>query len=181
MLQAERRGRAWCSSTARSAQYLPPRARPTQFRQILELLDKPQPASDTDVGAILHDVAERIKRRGLVIIISDLIDDEAKIADGLQHFRHNNHEVVVFQVLDDAELTFPYDRLTRFKDMEGAGRVVTEPQEPAGPLPGPDQRVHRRRSRPPASSAGSATTWSDTKQPYDQFLAAYLEKRARMG
>ena len=76
---------------------------------------------------MLHSIAERIKRRGLVIVISDLIDDEAKIASGLQHFRHDKHEVVVFHVMDDAELTFPWDRITRFKDMEGHGRVVTNP------------------------------------------------------
>src|SRR5688572_33208258 len=73
---------------------------------------------------MLHQLAERIKRRGLVILISDMLDDEKKIAEGLAHFRHNGHEVIVFHVLDDAELTFPYDRLTRFKDMEGTGRVV---------------------------------------------------------
>src|ERR1043166_8529381 len=107
---------------------LPPKARPTQFRRVLEALDHQYSKEDTDVGAVLHEVAERIRRRGLVIVISDLIDDDAKIAGGLQHFRHNNHEVIVFQVMDDAELTFPYDRLTRFKDMEGAGRVVANPK-----------------------------------------------------
>ena len=57
---------------------------------------------DTDVGKVLHEVAERIRRRSLVILISDLIDDEEKIAGGLQHFRHNNHEVLVFHTMDDA-------------------------------------------------------------------------------
>src|SRR5215469_11668842 len=87
-------------------QFLAPKARPTQFRRILELLDHDSAREDTDVGAVLHEVAERIRRRGLVIVISDLIDDVDKIAGGLQHFRHNNHEVIVFHVLDDAELTF---------------------------------------------------------------------------
>ena len=109
-------------------QYLPPKARKTQFRRILDLLDHSYSKEDTDVGAVLHDMAERIPRRGLVILLSDLIDDEAKIADGLQHFRHNSHEVIVFHVMDDAELTFPYDRLTRFKDMEGVGRVTANPK-----------------------------------------------------
>src|SRR5437764_4745206 len=109
-------------------QFLPPRARPTQFRRILELLDHDAAREDTDVGAVLHQVAERIHRRGLVIVISDLIDDEAKVANGLQHFRHDHHEVIVFHVLDDAELNFPYDRLTRFKDMEGAGRLTANPK-----------------------------------------------------
>src|SRR5258706_4974833 len=99
-------------------QYLPPRARPTQFRRVLDALEHPAIGGETDVGEVLHDVAERIKRRGLVVVISDLIDDEASVSNGLQHFRHNKHEVVVFQVMDDAELTFPYDQLTHFNDME---------------------------------------------------------------
>src|SRR4029078_2988290 len=69
-------------------QYLPPKARPTQFRRVLELLDHSLSREDTDVGAVLHDIAERIPRRGLVVLISDLIDDEKSIANGLQHFRH---------------------------------------------------------------------------------------------
>src|SRR6476660_1132883 len=67
-------------------EYLPPKARPTQFRRILDLLDHTMSREDTDVGTVLHDVAERIPRRGLVILISDLIDDEKKLAGGLQHF-----------------------------------------------------------------------------------------------
>ena len=160
--------------------YLPPRARPTQFRRILELLDETPSQGDTDVGTVLHEIAERIHRRGLVIVISDLIDDVPKLAGGLQHFRHNHHEVIVFHVLDDAELTFPYERLTRFKDMEGVGRVVANPKS--------------LRSR----YLARINTWLDelksscfernisynlanTTQPYDAFLAAYLEKRARLG
>ena len=121
--------------------------------------------ADTDVGAILHTVAESIKRRGLVILISDLIDDEAKIANGLQHFRHNNHEVVVFQVMDDAELTFPWDRITRFKDLEGAGRVHDQPEQPPRPATWPGSTRSSTASSRPASSAGSATTWSTPSSP----------------
>jgi uncharacterized protein (DUF58 family) len=160
--------------------YLAPRARPTQFRRILDLLETPPTGGDTDVGAILHQLAERIKRRGLVILISDLLDDPTRIANGLQHFRHNHHEVVVFHVMDDAELTLPYDRLTRFKDMEGAGRVVANPKN--------------LRARYLARLQGFINTLeaacferdisynlANTREPYDLFLAAYLEKRARLG
>lgn len=159
---------------------LPPRARPSQFRQILDLLDRPPTGGDTDVGAILHAIADRIKRRGLVILISDLIDDEAKVANGLQHFRHNRHEVVVFQVMDDAELTFPYDRATRFKDIEGGGGVVTNPKSLR------DRYLARIRAFTDAIQAacferGISYNLVNTKEPYDHFLAAYLEKRSRMG
>jgi uncharacterized protein (DUF58 family) len=161
-------------------EFLGPKARPTQFRRILDLLERTPAHEDTDVGTVLHNVAERIKRRGLVIVISDLIDDVARIADGLQHFRHDNHEVIVIQVLDEAELTFPYDRLTRFKDMEGAGRVtvnakslrnryLTRMQEFL------DAVQHRCFERKISYNLAC------TKEPYDTFLAAYLEKRARLG
>lgn len=161
-------------------EYLPPKARPTQFRRILERLDHSHSREDTDVAAVLHDVAERIPRRGLVVLISDLLDDEQKLANGLQHFRHNNHEVIVFHVMDDAELTFPYDRLTRFKDMEGAGRLTANPKSLR-------QRYLARINtfldtlKAICFERNISYNLANTREPYDQFLAAYLEKRARLG
>ena len=162
-------------------QYLPPKARPTQFRRILDLLDHSYSKEDTDVGAVLHDVAERIPRRGLVILLSDLIDDEAKIANGLQHFRHNSHEVIVFHVMDDAELTFPYDRLTRFKDMEGVGR--RDGQSRRALRNRYLTRIHQFLDTIKAACFERNVSYNlaNTKEPYDQFLAAYLEKRSRLG
>jgi uncharacterized protein (DUF58 family) len=161
-------------------QFLGPRARPTQFRRVLDLLEPVAGEGDTDVGTILHQVAERIKRRGLVIVISDLIDDEAKIANGLQHFRHDNHEVIVFHVLDDAELTFPYDRITRFKDMEGVGRVVANPKSLRTRYLARIQ-TFRDTIQTACFERGIGYNLANTQQPYDQFLAAYLEKRSRLG
>jgi uncharacterized protein (DUF58 family) len=161
-------------------QYLPPKARPTQFRRILELLDHSYSREDTDVGAVLHDMAERIPRRGLVILISDLIDEEPKIADGLQHFRHNNHEVVVFHTLDDAEIEFPYDRTTRFKDMEGAGRLTANPKTLRSRYLSRIQ-TFLENLETICFERKVSYNLARTNEAYDQFLAAYLEKRARMG
>jgi uncharacterized protein (DUF58 family) len=161
-------------------QYLPPKARPTQFRRILEALETPPSNEDNDVGAVLHDVAERIHRRSLVIVLSDLIDDVEKVANGLQHFRHDHHEVLAIHLMDDAELTFPYDRLTRFKDMEGAGRVVVNPK-------GLRSRYLARMQtflegvKAACFERGISYNLANTKEPYDAFLAAYLEKRSRLG
>ena len=132
------------------------------------------------MGAILHTVAERIKRRGLVILISDLIDNEEAIAGGLQHFRHNHHEVIVFHVMDDAELTFPYDRLTRFKDMEGAGRLTANPKSLRARYL---SRIHTFLENLKALCFERSVSYNlaNTTEPYDHFLAAYLEKRARLG
>jgi uncharacterized protein (DUF58 family) len=160
--------------------YLPPRARPTQFRRVLELLDNNPADHDTNIGAILHQMAERIKRRGLVIVISDLIDDESQIINGLQHFRHDNHEVIVLQVMDDAELTFPYDRLTRFKDMEGVARVVANPKSLRTRYLARVQ-AFLDRLKTDCFERKISYTLVNTKQPYDAFLAEYLEKRARLG
>ncbi len=116
----------------------------------------------------------------MVIVISDLIDDEAKIGGGLQHFRHDKHEVVVFHVMDDAELTFPWDRITRFKDLEGAGRIVTNPNSLRA-------RYLKRLGtfldgiKTACFERGISYNLVDTKQPYELFLAAYLEKRSRIG
>jgi uncharacterized protein (DUF58 family) len=161
-------------------QFLAPKARPTQFRRILEVLDHDSSREDTDVGGVLHEVAERIRRRGLVIVISDLIDDVDKLAGGLQHFRHDHHEVIVFHVMDDAELTFPYDRLTRFKDMEGSGRVVANPKSLRS------RYLARIQSfldgiQAACFERGISYNLANTKEPYDHFLAAYLEKRSRLG
>jgi uncharacterized protein (DUF58 family) len=160
--------------------YIPPKAHPSQFRRVLDQLDRTDAGGETDVGAVLHEAAERTKRRGLIIVISDLIDNEDNIASGLQHFRHNNHEVLVFHTLDDAELNFPYDRLTRFKDMEGAGRVVANPK-----------RLRRRylarmkefteRIKNDCFERKISYNLVNTSEPYDRFLAAYLDKRARLG
>ena len=161
-------------------EYLPPRARPTQFRRVLDMLDNVKPANDTNVGNMLHQMAGRIKRRGLVVLISDMLDDEKKIADGLQHFRHNKHEVIVFHVMDDAELTFPYDRLTRFKDMEGAGRVVTNPKSLRARYL---TRIKAFTDRLKADCFEHKISYNlvNTNEPYDSFLASYLDKRARLG
>jgi uncharacterized protein (DUF58 family) len=165
-------------STVRT--YLPPKARPTQFRRVLDLLEPEPAANDTDVGAVLHDVAERVRRRGLVIVISDLIDDVDKVAGGLQHFRHNGHEVIVFHVLDDAELTFPYDRLTRFKDMEGSGRMVANAKTLRTRYLARMQQFLEG-VKAACFERDISYLMCNTAEGYDQFLAAYLEKRARMG
>ncbi|MEX2117978.1 MAG: DUF58 domain-containing protein [Pirellulales bacterium] len=161
-------------------EHLPARARPTQFRRVLEVLERTAPGGDTNVGKILHQVAERVKRRGLVILISDLIDDEARIAGGLAHFRHDRHEVIVFHLMDDAELTFPYDRLTRFKDMEGAGRVVANPKSLRSRYLA---RVNAFTERLKKDCLERRISYHliNTKQPYDVSLAACLDKRSRMG
>lgn len=109
--------------------YIPPRSTPTHLKAILHELDQTQPGNETDISKIFHDLAERIKRRGLIIVISDLFDDQKALLSGLQHFRHKRHEVLVFHVLDEHEVSFPFKNWTLFQSLERSGRrILTEPQ-----------------------------------------------------
>ena len=159
---------------------IPPRAHPSQYRRVLETLEDNEAGGETDVGAVLHEAAERTRRRGLVILISDLIDNEESIADGLQHFRHNNHEVLVFHTMDEAELTFPYDRQTRFQDMEGASLLSANPKSLRKQYM---QRLNGFLTRLKRDCSDRSISYNlvNTSEPYDHFLAAYLDKRARIG
>jgi hypothetical protein len=94
-------------------------SRPSQVLRILEELHTTAAGEDTDVAAVLHQVAERIPRRGLVILISDLFDDPEKIVESSHHFDFRNHEHVVFHLLANEELTFPFKKFQRFNDLEG--------------------------------------------------------------
>jgi uncharacterized protein (DUF58 family) len=161
-------------------QYLPPKARPTQFRRVLRLLEDASAGEETALGPVLHEVADRIRKRGLVILISDLLDDPESTAAGLQHFRHDKHEVIVFHVIDDAELTFPYERLTTFRDLEGAGRVVVNPKSLR------ERYLERLESfiekiRLSCFDRNVDYNMVNTSEPYDLFLAHYLDKRKRLG
>ncbi len=97
---------------------IPASASPAQLRLILSELAQIVPEKRTDMGLLFHDLAERISRRGLVVIISDLFDDPQKILAGLRHFRHRRHEVIVFHLLDEAETTFKFRDMTRFMGLE---------------------------------------------------------------
>lgn len=99
-------------------------SRPSQVRQILEELYSTQAGRDTDLGTVLHEVAERIPRRGLVILVSDLFDDPDKIVEALHHFDYRQHELVVFHLLAEEELTFPFKKFQRFKDLEGIEEML---------------------------------------------------------
>ena len=92
--------------------------RPSQVRRILEVLDEAKPGADTDAAPVLHDVAERIPKRGLVILISDLIDDPGRIIEALHHFDFRGHELILFHVMAEEELSFPFSGYQQFRDLE---------------------------------------------------------------
>jgi len=107
--------------------YLRPSGQPSHLKELLHVLDAQPARWKSDMGVIFHDLAERIKRRGVVVVLSDFFDEPARILSGLRHFRHKRHDVIVFHVLDPAELEFPFRQATLFKGLEDAGEVLADP------------------------------------------------------
>lgn len=108
--------------------FLRPSSTPSHLKQLLHLMDQPGGHGETALGPILHDLAERIKKRGLILVLSDLFDDVETLMLGLKHFRHRRHDVVVMQVIDPAEQEFPFEEPTLFKGLEGLPEQMTEPR-----------------------------------------------------
>jgi uncharacterized protein (DUF58 family) len=104
--------------------YIPARSRPSHLRVLMQALSDCRQGQETQLAPILHDVAERIHRRGLVLVFSDLFDEPEEILSALQHFCFKKHEVLVFHVLAEEELTFPFSRQAQFEDLEVEGRRV---------------------------------------------------------
>jgi uncharacterized protein (DUF58 family) len=107
--------------------YLKPAGQPSHLKELIHLMSVTPARQKSDLGIVFHDMAERFKKRGVVAIFSDLFDDVPKIIAGLKHFRHRRHEVIVFHILDPAEIDFPFRDTTLFKGLEGMPDVLTEP------------------------------------------------------
>lgn len=108
-------------------QYLPPRSVTSYLQPILKQLEIIQPGADTNISQVLHEIADRIKRRGLIILISDLLDEPEKVFSSLRHFRHNKHEVLLFHILDPLELSFNFEGDIQFEDLESGENIRTFP------------------------------------------------------
>ena len=106
---------------------LPPRSATSYLQPILQELDHIESGDDTRISEVLHVMAERIKRRGLIILISDLLDDPEEVLSGLRHFRHNRHEVLVFHLLDPQEVNFDFKGDVLFEDLESKEKIRTFP------------------------------------------------------
>lgn len=107
--------------------YLRPAGQPSHLKELIHVLDTAPARQKSDMGLVFHDLAERFKKRGIVAIFSDFFDEVPRIVAGLKHLRHRRHEVIVFHILDPAEIEFPFRDTTLFKGLEGMADVLTEP------------------------------------------------------
>jgi uncharacterized protein (DUF58 family) len=157
---------------------VPPSARPSHLRSILVTLDRMTLGHRTDVSKPLHVLADGISKRGLVVFISDLLDDPGHVVDGLRHFRFRGSEVIVFHLMDPAELTFPFDRASRFRDIELGDEVMAVPsvvrQDYLDAVHAAIDRYKRE-----LGSEGIDYRLIDTSTPLEFALISYLSTRGR--
>jgi len=162
-------------------QLIPARSSRVHHRRLLVELDNAEPAGhDTKIAPALHAMAERIQRRGLVLLFSDLWDEpEDDVLRGLRHFRHQRHEVVLFHVLDPAEEEFPFRGETEFEGLESGKRLSTHAWEIRDDyMKLLNERTTRYRIA--CGQLGVEYVPVSTSTPFDLALFRYLEKRSRL-
>ncbi|NOZ61712.1 MAG: DUF58 domain-containing protein [Calditrichaeota bacterium] len=160
--------------------YLSPRSVRSYLTQILSVLETVKPTEKTNIALTLHTMAERIHRRGLIILLSDLLDEPAQVLSGLKHFRHRGHEVIVFQILDPREIDFDFKKNALFRDVETGDKMSTQPWH----IRAEYQRLmsdfvqnYRRECRNNLIDFVALNTAMD----FDRALLEYMIKRKRLG
>lgn len=159
--------------------YIPPKSAASHMHVLLKQLDLLKPTNKTDIAETLHEMAERIKRRGLVILMSDLLDEPSKIIAGLKHFRHRKHEVIVLHVLDPYERHFNFPQEAIFTDMETGEEITTLPWQIKKDYQRSFNAVFDEFSRE-CRMSNIDYHLIDTSQSYDVSIFAYLNKRSKL-
>ncbi|MFQ5956383.1 MAG: DUF58 domain-containing protein [Candidatus Brocadiales bacterium] len=108
--------------------YIPPRTKSSHLQVLLQALEGLKAQGKSSIPGVLEKISEKVSRRSLVILVSDLFDDAEEVIKKLRQLRKLNSEVILFQVLDSHELDFPFDELTLFESMEDLSQVLAEPR-----------------------------------------------------
>jgi uncharacterized protein (DUF58 family) len=112
----------------RLRQMMQPRANAKHLLRLINTLEQTQPGGETSLAPLWHDLVGRIKRRGLIVVLSDCFDQIGPLLRALRHFRHRRHEVLLFHILAPEELEFPFSRMTQFRNLERNGhRILVDP------------------------------------------------------
>ncbi len=157
-------------------EYLPARAQTSQIRHLLEIIERSETGGETGLGGVFHEIAERIPRRGRVVILSDLFDDPENLVSALHHFRFRKHEVTLMHIMADEELTFPFDEFTVFRDLESPGNEL--PVEPKALRTAYLEQVKAFSENIRAVCGNLSIDYvpMNTRVPYEAALAEYLSR-----
>jgi uncharacterized protein (DUF58 family) len=157
---------------------LPPRSKRTQLGTILSVLSNLKPSGETDVAGALHQLAAMIRGRSLVMVFSDLLTEPGPVLEAMHHLRHRGHEVILFHVLDEAEVHFPFEGLIEFTDVETPDRLTLDAKGMRGDYlqaVASFQEVYRTE----CSKANADYVPIDTSVSFDKALMEYLVQRQR--
>ncbi len=156
--------------------FFPPKVSKPYLREMLKNLAAVKPSDKTNTAASLNSVAEKINRRGLVIIFSDFFDDINSTLSALKHFRYQKNEVIVFQILDPLERSFAFGKDAIFKDLETAEEITTQPYQ--------IQKVYKEamvdfigRIKTECYNSNIEYNLLETTTPFDKALYSYIQKR----
>jgi uncharacterized protein (DUF58 family) len=157
---------------------LPPRSRRTQLGTILALLATLKPAGQTDVARCLHQVASMIRSKSLVILFSDLLTDPEPVLQAVHHLRHRGNEVILFHILDEAEVHFPFEGIVEFEDVEDQRKLTIDAR---GMRPDylKSLQEFRESYRKECAKANVDYVPIDTSISFDKALMEYLIQRQR--
>jgi uncharacterized protein (DUF58 family) len=159
--------------------FIPPKSSRAYLQEILKNLAFATPSEKTNTAAALNEAAEKINRRGLVVIISDFFDDINSVLKALKHFRYKKNEVIVFQTLDPIEKTFAFGKDAIFKDLESDEEMTTQPYQ--------IQKAYKEamfeftsRIKTECLNANIDYNLIETSSPYDKALLNYIQKRSKL-
>lgn len=161
---------------------IPPKANSKHLLRIIRTLEASKPGGETEMAPIWHDLAgHQIRRRGMVIILSDCFDDIDRLLRALQHFRHKRHEVLLFHVLAPDEIEFPFSRLTQFRNLEVADdKLLVDPHRLRSEYL-KNFQAFCRKLKERAGSMRIDYHLLRTSDPVDRALGIYLTRRQRQG
>ena len=155
---------------------LPARSRRTHLGNMLALLAKSQPSGLTELGPNLRRVASMVQHRSLLMVFSDLLTDPEPVLESLHLLRHAGHDVILFHVLDEAEVSFPFDGMVDLKDPESGENLVVDAAGIRSDYQESLQEL-RDRYRRECLSMGADYVPLDTSMPFDRALLEYLSQR----
>jgi uncharacterized protein (DUF58 family) len=158
--------------------FVPPRCRRSHLRQLMAAMVRSAPAGTTDLAASLRTAIRKLKRRGLVVLISDLIDDPAETLKAIRLLAGHRHEVIVFHVQDASELEFFFEGAALFRDVETGEEMEIDPASIRATY------LEQMKElcdfyRKGLAEMGIDYQLINTKEPYDKALSAYLNRRAK--
>jgi len=160
--------------------HLPPGSTPAHLDRLFKNLEGLKPGKNTKIGPVFHELAATLGKRSLVIVISDLYDEQSEVLKALQHFVFKKHQIILFHLMDPSELDFPFKKVMTFVDMENHQKLQVDPRSVREQYM-IEIKAFIDRYRKECSNRNVEYVLTPTDTPYEKMLLAYLARRNNMG